>query len=264
MQKMNKRKWYKTPWKLIVFVVFCVYVMLFALAFAYENYLQNVEMRHRTMSAWVGFGLTGDGRIRDSTSVLRYDTVESSVHAYVDIEFKTANVSNEIKRFEAEGCLLSIYSGDSASYFFAIPFTRQTPNITLFLLETDGDKYSAPQYVWLHDIETMLADYGVWYDKDRVARDVIISHFRGVITSRINNGTVLFYGAGMGEVPDRMTILGDEPDSIIPFAYNEEDYYMWYYRDMEKLSDILETHIDFDAFTFAEIIELLDIEVLRE
>ena len=71
----------------------------------------------------------------------------------------------------------------------------------------------------------------------------------------------MFYGVGIGDIPRRLSILGYEPDNIIPFVYNEEDYFLWYYHDMTKLSALLEAHIDFDAFTLAEVIDLLEIEV---
>ena len=260
----SNQKWYDTTWKLAILISVMI-LGLFSLVSIFDYYSSNVEMRNRTISARVRFGLGWDGKIPDSSRALLYDSIENSVQAYAeDMWLENTIVSDEILRFEAEGYLMSIFSGESATYSLYIPFTSQVPNIDLFLLETDGEKYSSPQYAWANDIETMPNNYGVCYDEDRVARDVIISHFRGDITSIVNNEKTLFYGVGMGSIPERMTILGYEPDNIVSFTYKTEDYYLWYYYDMSIISDILINNIDFDAFTFAEMIELLEIVVLTE
>ena len=231
----------------------------FTTAIIHDNYLQRVEIRHHNIRARGTLGLIVDGRIPGSTRTLMYNSTESSISAFFDEITQTTKMGDEIIRFEEDGYLLSIYSGEAASYSFAF-LTRQAPIITLLLLETDNVKYSAPQYFLIHVIDTMYYDYGVWYNEDRIARDVVISHFRGEITSKVNNGNTLFYGVGIGAIPE-ISILGYAPDNIIPFVYDDEDYFFWYYYDMSMLSDILEAHIDFEAFTLAEVIELLEIEV---
>ena len=259
MQRI-KRKWYKTPWKIICFVLLLMIVVFFVISGVYESYLQGIEMRHRIINARFAFNLTWDGQLPSSTRTLRYSSVESSVYAYYsDNEFQTSDVYDELLVFKEERYNMSIFFGESTSYSF--PFlTRNITSITLTVLETDGVNYSAPRYIWIQGIETVVGGYGVWNDEDRIARDVVISHFRGDITSKVNNGNTLFYGVGIGNIPE-ISILGYAPDNIIPFNYNEEDYFFWYYYDMPMLSDILEAHIDFEAFTLAEVIELLEIEV---
>jgi len=263
MKRTVNRKWYKTPWKLIVLISILVITIFFVSASISERIFQNTEIRHHTINAGGTLSLGWDGRLPNSTTALQFGALENSIYTHVDDEFfDTTKIHERIISFEAEHHVMSIFSGESAA--FSLPFsTRQSPNITLFVLRTDGIRFSDPIYFWIHDIETTLGGFGIWYNEDRIARDVIISHFRGEITSLVNDGIMLLYGVAPGEIPQTLSILGYEPDVFIPFVNSTgESSFLWYYYDMSKLSDILEAHIDFSSFTLAEVIDLLDIQIV--
>lgn len=261
-----KKKWYKTTWKLVVFIVISVisaFLVIMNVVFLIE---QNTAIRHQSIIARGTLGLGWEGRLYNSNRVVRFDEAESSVRRHSEIVLHPYSnyVREEIVAFDASEFHLSIYSGDSSIPFLVpLPSFRQIPNISIFVLATDGEYFSDPIYFWQHFIEATGTDERIWYCEDRIARDIVISHFRGDITSLVNDGVMLLYGVGVGEVPQTLSILGYEPDVIIPFTNsNGEMSFLWYFYNMSKVSDILEAHIDFDSFTLAEIIELFDIRIV--
>jgi len=122
-----------------------------------------------------------------------------------------------------------------------------------------------PVYYWAHGIESLLIDRrGVWHNEDRVARDIVMSYVQEEMTSRVNSGIPLYYGVGVGDPPDYISILGIEPDRIIPFEFSGEQYFLWYFTSPVPFGEILSENIDITThFALAEVIELLNIRVAR-
>jgi len=172
----------------------------------------------------------------------------------------TAQNFQEIVRFEESPYLFLFAPG-----YIRGPFYRpRNPAIFSFLfIERENGRFS-PLNKWTQGIEALFYDArGMWHDEDRVARDIVIAHVQEEITSRIN-GYPIFYGVGVGSPPISLSILGYEPDAIIPFEFGGEHYFFWYYRFASGFGELLADNIDITSlFTLAEVIELFDIQVVQ-
>lgn len=127
-------------------------------------------------------------------------------------------------------------------------------------MSTRGVSY--PLYGWWQAIHGAGPSYhrAVFSDEDRIVRDIIMSYRAEHVTARVNGGIPIYYGIGVGTIPLRMSILGYEPDGIIPFIFQGNEYFFWYYRSMPKFGEMLSSNIDISAvFTFGEVIPFFDI-----
>ena len=115
---------------------------------------------------------------------------------------------------------------------------------------------------WVQGINALFYDNsGRWYAEDRVARDIVYAYTREYETIKINGGIPLYYGIGVGDQPEQFSILGHEPDGIIPFEYRGEVFFFWYYRSDHQFGKIFEQNIDIQLFALGEIIDLFEIKI---
>lgn len=201
--------------------------------------------------------------IQETTGEM-FESLELAVNSYFgnninDSRFLSRE-HDQIIFFEEEDYILSIFPGKIAG-----PFYRpNVPSIFLFLLQIRDDERYLPINQWVQGIEALFYDIrGIWYDEDRIARDLILSYIRSNITMQVNNGIPIYYGVGVGLPPEKILILGHEPDNIIHFEYENEDYFFWYYLSDHDFSNLISNRIDLSSKTLGEIIELFDIQVIR-
>lgn len=84
--------------------------------------------------------------------------------------------------------------------------------------------------------------------------------------SRSKTGTPFAY-FGVSESPKigEMTILGEHPEGIVEYAYEDITYYFWYYSELPILEYLLESDdFDFGGYTLREMIEVLEIKTPGE
>jgi len=242
--------------KIIKYV--CLAVGIILLASLLLVIIVNIDLRgdiryHRTM---MGISATTLSRMLSETDFGYFEDIESAIVGYFE-----EGPPREVVRFEEEDYLLVIFPGDVLGPFFE----RYTPIIHMYLFMKQENGMLKQIHAFPQGIESLGHDTrGNWYDEDRIARDIVYAHVQSGITARVNNGVPLLYGVGVGHPPAYMSILGYEPDVIIPFTYRDADYFFWYYRTMPQFGEILSANIDIsDMFTFGEVIELFDIQVQR-
>lgn len=168
----------------------------------------------------------------------------------------------EIIKFE-EGSYSFIFI---PGYITDRPFFRPPPpTLYSFMFMENENGMLTPVYMWAHGIEALFYDTrGIWYDEDRVARDIVMAYVQKGVTSRVNGNIPLYYGVGVGPPPNYIFILGEEPDRIIPFEFSGEEYFFWYFTESSHFGEILSENIDISlSFTLAEIIDLFHIRVGR-
>jgi len=173
----------------------------------------------------------------------------------------------EIKRFSDGQGLLVI----SASYRYVNDRPRSSLSFNMFL--TDGDMISYPLYIWGQDIVgCILYRRRVHYDEDRIARDIMWAFAAEHVTSRVNGGTPIYYGVGLGSAPQYMSILGYEPDVVMSFSHSGNEYFFWYYLDAPLFSETFAryfTRLENDGvvrtrtLNLGEIIDVFDIQIVR-
>jgi len=185
-----------------------------------------------------------------------FEDVKSAVASY----FGEDN-PQEIVKFEEEKYLLVLFPSDVQGSFF----DPLIPSIFFFLFEYQANDTLLLRDQWAQGIENLIQDRaGIWHDEDRVARDIVLASVQERFTAQVNGGTPLYYGVGVGSPPSYMSILGYEPDNIVAFTYRGEDYFFWYYLDKPEFGHELSRSVNISAsFTFAEIINLFNIKVVR-
>ena len=205
----------------------------------------------------------------DEHEVEYFDSMEEAMRIYfgseaVDEFIET--IKNEIIRIE-EDCYLLLISAVSDRNFF-----RNHYYIYLALFRTNGNRISPPLYAWFQGIDQFLAGPRArFYDEDRVARDIIWSYAAEHVTVRVNDGVPIYYGTGIGPPPAQISILGYEPDVILPFTYNGNEYFFWYYLDAAHFGEVFAEHfvefkdgeVEISWLTMGAVIEVFDIQVVR-
>ena len=221
---------------------------------------RNTPIRDQTLN----MGEVRDWSLEQRTNLIGdnisfFDTMEDSLQHFHDQEID--NLSSLPLSSE------QIISFEKDSYIFAVFPTRHWQGdtlIDLFLFEVRANQISYPLYAWVEGVErsSIVLD-GIWYDEDRIARDLISAYVVREVTLKVNNGIPIYYGVGIGFPPQQISILGYEPDNIIHFEYDEEDYFFWYYLANPEFGDLISEYIDLSSKTLGEIIELFDIQVIR-
>ena len=188
-----------------------------------------------------------------------FNDVKTAVTTFFDVNIMPQNYQ-EIVRFEGDGykfIFLPIYTVLTAIR------PRNPVIISLLFTERENEMVS-PLDLWTQGIEFLALDTsGTWHPEDRIARDIVIAHVQESVTSRANGGIPIFYGAGVGYPPTYISILGLQPDNIIPFEFRGNQYFFWYYLSTPHFGEILAENIDISqSFMLAEVIELFDIRVV--
>jgi len=184
-----------------------------------------------------------------------FSSMEEAIAAYWREDI--LSTEDEVIRFEVEG---------ERMIFFAAKEWTGIPHIAVCFFQVDERGISFPLYGWWQAIHGAGPSYhrAIFFDEDRIVRDIIMSYRAEHVTARVNGGVPIYYGIGVGAVPVHMSILGYEPDEIILFTFQGEKYFFWYYRSMPKFGEVIAENIDLSTvFTFGEVIELFDIIVER-
>ena len=196
-------------------------------------------------------------------NLLFFDNIETAIQYYNREEIRSSssvlNISEEIIRFETDRHILIALPSTIPSW----PWIR-IHNLHFLLMEKYDSQFSYPIHAWIQNTErSNSVEYGIWYDEDRIARDLIESYVYSVATTKVNGEIPIYYGAGMGLPPSHISILGYEPDNIFHFEYRNTDYFFWYYLSDNGFSDLIRENIDMSSKTLGSIIELFDIKVIR-
>lgn len=223
--------------RFVYFSVGLIFVIIIVTNFL--TFANGIGARFFPIDARYEITTHGLGRIyrtRVSERHLNYfQSIEEAVDAYF---FRVASITSprpqrdEIIRFADEQGFFVVFVLESPVN--NVPRDALALNFHL----TDGDTISYPLYMWLQDIIGCEHLRRVYQDEDRVARDIAWSFLAGDVTSRVNNGIPIFYGVGVGAPPLYMSILGYEPDAIIVFVYNENEYFFWYYLDAMLFNEV--------------------------
>lgn len=219
-----------------------------------------VKYRQSTFSQGALFLYRSNVDHRRGWSQYEFKNAEYAVTTYFEIGITTSDFQ-EIIRFDEGVYSLIFVPGFVETHWFR----PNTPTVFSFMFEKKENGMLTPVYRWTHGIEALWHDTrGMWDDEDRVARDILMSYIQAETTAVINNGIPLYYGIGMGAPPGYIYILGETPDRVIPFEFDGEQYFFWYFSSPTQFGEVLTKSIDiFSAFTLADIITLLDIKVGR-
>jgi len=194
--------------------------------------------------------------------------IDEAVDAYFGWEVsQTLHHRDEIKRFTDGRGLLVIY----ATYRYVNDRLRVSLFFDMFL--TDCEMVSYPLYLWAQDIIGCIRHRRrVHFDEDRIARDIMWSFAAEHVTSRVNGGVPIYYGVGVGSHPSYMSILGSQPDVIMPFTHDGNEYFFWYYLNPPLFSETFAeyfTSVEGDGVVrtrtlrLGEIIDVFDIQIIR-
>ena len=127
-----------------------------------------------------------------------------------------------------------------------------------------GNGMISPLSVWAQGMNAERNHPQTWHNEDRIARDIINAYVQTPTTSRVNSGQPIFYGTGVGPIPTYLSILGIQPDNIIPFEFQRRQYFFWYYLNAPHFGEVLSENIDIRASVrMADIIELFDIIIIE-
>ena len=213
----------------------------------------------RYKSSMIG-GLASDRYRLASESDPDFDSFES-VEAIISPYRERSNLPiEEIVRFETESCILLFLTSDLLG-FLNRPIT---PIIIVTLINKGDDGILHPVIQLYQGVEADLTDTrGIWYDEDRVARDIVIAYVHEEVTSQVNEDIPIYYGVGVGNPPSFISISSYEPDDTISFEYRGNDYYFWYYLSAPQFGEMLSDNIDIESFKLEEVIELFDIRVVK-
>lgn len=184
-----------------------------------------------------------------------YDTIEEAVKD--DSKFEDANYHDYV--FSRE--FFRLQFEDREIVFFVMPNSanKKQELITFMLFATDGDKISQPYEYQVYMPIPAMGSKRYFYDCDDAVVDYIIFELR---LDRVldNHQLQMFFGSWPDkEELESLTIAGI-PLEILdePLVLNGEEYYFWYLTDLswcDRLQDI-----QWLSFTYADVIELLDIE----
>ena len=197
-----------------------------------------------------------------------FHSVEEAMDAHFFREIARERPPNqnrgEIKRFAEVQEMLVIFAMDNDSQYAHIVFR-------LHLI--DGDMISYPLYFWPQNIAgCSVYRRRVYQDDDRIARDIIWAYTAQHVTSRVNGGEPIFYGVGIGAPPVYMSILGYQPDVIMPFTHSGNEYFFWYYRNAPLFTEVYERYIHVDTaeipararnLRLGDVIDIFEIQIIR-
>ena len=244
----TRRKW---PYRVMVCLLLFLLIGIIAL---HVDTVGDVRYNQTALGEF----LVAHLRSRELLELGYFEDIES---AMASIEKHPMQMEEEIIRFEEEPYLLAIFPSVIANPLFFHP-----PDTNIFFLlfrEEKGMLHFLT--LWAQGANALPWDHrGQWEAEDRIARDIVFAYVFGEITARVNGGVPIYYGVGVGPPPMRLSILGYEPDAIIPFTYRDEAYFFWYFRNASHFSEVFSANIDIErSFALGEIIALFDVQVVR-
>ena len=264
---------------IIVAIIIAIPLLLLMLVFgATEFFSARTEISDVRLVGWFGYGETSVKKSSPNETVLpNYISIEVSIEEYYRNEprvfdkehYTPPQMQDEVIRFENEEYLLVIFAGKEWNKFHCL---------LNFIFRKNGEKVSYPIYSWSQSVVDYKGHKGIYFEEDRIAKDIVQSYTSG-FTERINNGQILYYGVGLEEKLQNLTILGYAPTEVIPFEYNTQTYYFWYYLGDYPFTEVLEANellikmntleennnansmhtIEFFNFNTGEIIECFEI-----
>jgi len=245
-----KVKW----WHYLVAALFVILIALMLIIVVQNNRLNMSSVRYRQTQ--IGAHAMAQIRVMEAAETVYFEDVESAI-SY--ISYAGPQTAEKILQFEKSPYLLMFFSTTM------VGIRSQMPIIHSVLLFEDEIGVLHLKYGWVQGIESLIYDArGVWHPDERVARDVIIAYVYAEITARANENIPLFYGVGPGVRPTQISIMGYEPDNIISFEHDGEEYFFWYFRSAPQFGEVLSEHIDaLSIFSLAEVIAVLDIQVVK-
>lgn len=134
-------------------------------------------------------------------------------------------------------------------------------SIYTFIFDKVGDGVSYPVYCYSHLVEGDATEKYTYEDLDRVGRDVLSDYAASSVTKDFNGGNTFYYGAGLGEEMQSLTILGEKPTEVVPVTFGEETYYFWYYLGDTGFDSVISEKIDMYTFVMADVIDILQIKI---
>ena len=196
-------------------------------------------------------------------SQYEFEDAKTAITTFLDMGVTPQNFQ-EIVRFE-ENKYLMIFLPTYVSNPLLLRMPRIPIISSILFIERENGMLS-PTNIWTQGIISLVEDTrSTWHDEDRVARDIVFAHIQAPISSKVNGGTPIFYGTGSGNPPTYISILGQQPDNIIPFEFRGDQYFFWYYLSTPHFGEILAENIDIsEPFMLGDIIELFDIRVYRD
>lgn len=190
---------------------------------------------------------------------------ESSSSAEAKTWYKTPQESlKESKGFTDEEYLSeALFEKAEGDIYLQANFYKTDKGNTVFVMsrfEVKDDLYSSPlqplSYTYTDLNKTGRYSYET--EKERVVEHITTGIFNNLIPTEIN-----YPYAGVSTYPSvkTLTILGKPPTDIIEYEYEGTVYYFWYYDFDFNAYLIKHTDFDFDRFTNAQLIEILEIKV---
>ena len=137
----------------------------------------------------------------------------------------------------------------------------QIPILCLFMFKKRENGKVSPITSWVQNIHmTTKLTREIQSDEERIVKDIAFSYIYEELTSRANKGIPIYYGIGIGKHPVRISILGLEPDEIIPFEFMNKQYFFWYYLSAPQFGEIFSKNIDSQSPPSSDI-DLFNIKV---
>ena len=248
-------------------------ILLLIISSIIELTRKKTEVRDIYLAIPYGFERTS-AKINspDENSLPYYISIEVSIGEFYrnesssgdDMRSPSLPISDEIIRFESDDYLLVI---------FATEPRKNVHSMQSFIFRKNDGKFSYPIYMWDQEIKGHWTHPGIYYEEDRVARDIIKS-YANEFTARVNNGSILYYGAGLDDKLQNLVILDYTPTKVIPFEYKRNTYYFWYFLGELPFTEVLEINnlvektsgdifygetVGFYHFKTGEIIECFEI-----
>lgn len=239
-------------------IVFIIILAIISMILINENNRNNREIRYELTAMGKGALIMAEMSREPNLVAYRaskdgFTTLDLALEYFFGDDLSL--MGYEIKRFEEKQYVLIVLSGNIKG------FMNRTPVIFLVMYEKreSGKYYFIDR--WTQGINALAYDNsGVWHNEDRVARDIVLAYAREEDTSRVNGGAPLYYGVGVGKIPEHFLILGSEPDGVLQFEYREKQYFFWYFLN-HQFGEILEQNLDVRLFTLGEVISLFEIEI---
>ncbi len=179
-----------------------------------------------------------------------YSSVKEAVEASREGE---CEIGEENKLFEVgDGLIFSVYIENN--------FMNEI-QLVCFLMNAQDGLYSYPLYIWTQAVESTMFGWQDYDDECRVVRDIALSYAFHNVMEQANDGIPFFYGIGMGEQMEGLTILGKRPDGLDRITYKGKEYYYWYFIDGTEIMRKCDAYQEFPNMTIGEAIEYFQIRL---
>lgn len=252
---------------LVILLIFVIGRVAFSLPLTEE--IRNSPVIVGAADAmWPYNGMTKMAREKEILTY--YDSVEDSLNAEMwggeppkDFWWdrkspKAPPWGEEIARFQNEEYVFVLLDGKIEGN--KMVGLEPLPCLDHALFNVSKGKISDPIYHWNTGIKAAVTEFrSIYYEEDRVAKDIAGAYSKEEVTRLVNDGIPIYYGVGIEPKINQLTILGESPTEVIPFKYQDETYYLWYYLDAERFGTVYEENINPSVTTMAEMIEIFDI-----